>query len=84
MPDKPRKPTRSFTPSVKQAAISRLEAGEALAAVARDVGISRQLTTSAHVATILSVFYNIHILLAFCFSQFLVLAFGLISRFIRI
>jgi transposase len=43
MPDKPRKPTRNFTPSVKQAAISRLEAGEALAAVARDVGISRKV-----------------------------------------
>ena len=35
MPDKPRKPTRSFTPSVKQAAISRLEVGEAPAAWVR-------------------------------------------------
>jgi len=32
MSDKPRKPTRSFAPTVIQAAISRLEAGEALAA----------------------------------------------------
>ncbi|QCI63237.1 transposase [Phreatobacter stygius] len=43
MPDKPRTPTRSFPPSFKQAAMSRLEAGETLAAVARGLGISRKV-----------------------------------------
>ena len=43
MPDKPRKPTRNFAPSVKHVAIARLEAGEALAAVARDIRITRKV-----------------------------------------
>lgn len=43
MSDKPRSPTRSFAPSLKQAAMARLEAGERLAAVARELGISRKV-----------------------------------------
>jgi transposase-like protein len=43
MPDKPRRPTRSFASAVEQAAVARLDAGEALAAVARDIGISRKV-----------------------------------------
>jgi transposase len=43
MPDEPRSPTRSFPAALKQAAMVRLEAGEALAAVARDLGISRKV-----------------------------------------
>ena len=43
MPDKPRAPPRRFPPSLKQAAMVRLDAGESPAAVARDLGISRKV-----------------------------------------
>jgi transposase-like protein len=43
MSDKPKSPTRSFPSSFKQAAVVRLDGGEALAAVARDLGISRKV-----------------------------------------
>lgn len=43
MSDKPRTPTRSFSPLFKHAAMARLDTGEALAAVARDLGISRKV-----------------------------------------
>ncbi|MGO4129825.1 hypothetical protein AB4Z01_35885 [Inquilinus sp. YAF38] len=43
MPDKPTTPTRSFPAALKQAAMVRLEAGEAPAAIARDLGIGRKV-----------------------------------------
>ena len=43
MPDKPKSSTRSFPAALKQAAVVGLEAGEALAAIARDLGISRNV-----------------------------------------
>ena len=43
MSGKPKSPTRSFPPSFKQAAMVRLEAGEALTAVARNLGVSRKV-----------------------------------------